>query len=85
MAENTRARSLRLEDLPCGRWKVGKIHELVKGKDQLVRSPKVLISPDKFLCRALSLLYPIECPEDKKAIQDHTEMDHYQPQLVPIM
>ena len=23
------------EDLPCGRWKIGRIQELVKGKDQL--------------------------------------------------
>ena len=25
------------EDLPRGRWKIGRIHELVKGKDQLIK------------------------------------------------
>ena len=35
------------ENLPRGRWKVGIIHELVRGRDGLVRSAKVpvLISP----------------------------------------
>ena len=35
----------------------------------LVSVEKVLISPDNFLCRVLSLLYPIECPEDRKVLQ----------------
>ena len=59
------------EDLPQGRWKVGVIHELVRGKDQMVRSARVLISPNKCLHRALSLLYPIECPETKSMRSDH--------------
>ena len=50
------------ENLPRGRWRVGVIHELVRGKDQMIRSAQVLISPNKYLHRALSLLYPIECP-----------------------
>ena len=25
------------EDLPHGQWKIGRIHELVKGKDQLIK------------------------------------------------
>ena len=59
------------EDLPRGRWKIGRIHELVKGKDQLIRSAKVVIPHRGFLHRPLSLLYPIECPEDKKVTQDN--------------
>ena len=50
------------ENLPRGRWRVGVIHELVRGKDQMIRSAQVLISPNKYLHRALGLLYPIECP-----------------------
>ena len=61
------------EDLPRGRWKVGVIHKLVRGKDQMVRSARVLISPNKCLHRALSLLYPIECPETKSMRSDHNE------------
>ena len=59
------------EDLPRGRWKVGVIHELVRRKDQMVWSARVLISPNKCLHSVLSLLYPIECPETKSMQSDH--------------
>lgn len=62
-----------IKDLTCGRWKMGRIHELVKGRDQLIRSAKILVSLKGFLRRPLSLLYPIECLEDKKVIQDDNE------------
>jgi len=52
------------ENLPCGRWKVGVIHELIQGRDGLIRLAKVLISPRSYLHRTLSLLYPIECPRE---------------------
>ena len=48
------------ENLPRGRWKVGKSHQLIKGQDQMIRSAKVLILPNKFFHRTLNLLYPIE-------------------------
>ena len=48
------------ENLPRGWWKVGIIHELIKGRDQMVCSAKVLVSTNCFLRRVLNLLYPIE-------------------------
>ena len=50
------------ENLPQGRWKVGRICELIKGADNHVISAKVTVATHKFLRRPLSLLYPIECP-----------------------
>jgi len=61
------------ENLPRGRWKVGIIHELVQGRDGLVRSAKVLISPKSYLHRALSLLYPIECPRESSTQTNRSE------------
>jgi len=49
------------ENLPHGQWKVGIIHELVQGRDRLIRLVKVLISPRSYLHRALS---SIECPRE---------------------
>ena len=51
------------DKLPSGRWKVGKISELIVGRDQRIRSAKVLIAPHRYLHRPLSLLYPLECPD----------------------
>jgi len=44
---------------------MGKIAELVTGRDQKVRSARVLVSPHKYLHCPLNLLYPIDCPADK--------------------
>ena len=71
------------EDLPRGRWKIGRIHELVKGKDQLIRSAKISIPPRGFLHRPLSLLYPIKCPEDKNVIQNNDERSHCPVKILP--
>lgn len=61
------------ENLPRGRWKTGVIHELVKGRDQVVRSVKVLVSPRTYLHRALNLLYPLECPVNTRIPADSNE------------
>ena len=53
------------ENLSRGQWKVGVIHDLIQGKDKLVRSAKVMVSPRSYLHRALCLLYPIECPGER--------------------
>ena len=37
------------DDLPHSRWKVGKIVELFMGRDQKIRSAKVLVSPRSYL------------------------------------
>ena len=61
------------DKLPQGRWKLGKIIELIKGKDQAIRAAKLLVSPDIVLQRALNMLHPIECPEDQTIA---TQEDH---------
>ena len=49
------------EKLPCGQWRVGRISQLIRGRDQVVRSAKIKTSSKKLLHRALNMLYPIEC------------------------
>ena len=49
------------DNLPRGQWRVGKISELIKGRDERVRSVKVTVAPHKVLHRALNMLYPLEC------------------------
>ena len=61
------------ENLPRGRWKVGVIHKLIQGKDKLVRLAKVMVSPRSYLHRALSLLYPIECPGGRNMQHDNND------------
>ena len=51
------------DNLPRGRWKVGKISELIMVRDQRVRSAKLLVAPHRYLHRPLCLLYPLECPD----------------------
>jgi len=62
------------ENLPRGRWKVGVIHELIQGKDKLICSARVLVSPMCYLYRALSLLYPIECPGERIPLRDNSDI-----------
>ena len=63
------------DDLPRSRWKVGKIVELFMGRDQKIRSAKVLVSPCSYLHRPLSLLYPIECPSKENKGVDSGRKD----------
>ena len=51
------------ENLPRGQWKVGRINKLVEGKDNLIRSAKVILPSKRCLHSTLKLLYPIECPD----------------------
>ena len=53
------------ENLPRGQWKVGRISKLIKGKDDVIRSAKVMLPSKGSLHRALKLLYPIECPDNE--------------------
>ena len=39
----------------------------------MIRSARVLVSPNKYLHRALSLLYPIECPGNESMQVDRKE------------
>jgi len=50
------------DNLPKSWWKICKIVELVTGRDQKVRSARVLVSPHKYSNRPQNLLHPIEFP-----------------------
>ena len=65
------------EDLPRGRWKVGRICELIQSRDQRIRSAKITVAPGKIIKRALSLLSPIECPEERDASKETPAMDSH--------
>ena len=62
------------ESLPCGHWRVGRIIEVIKGRDQEIRSAKVMVAPNKYLNRAISMLYPIEC-SDHDEVASYSESD----------
>ena len=56
------------EDLPRGKWKVGRICELIQSRDHRIRSVKITVAPGKIIKRAaLNLLYPIESPKERDA------------------
>ena len=70
------------ENLPRGQWKVGRISKLVEGKDNVIRSAKVMLPSKRCLHRALKLLYPIECPDteikdsgDSQSREDNSEFE----------
>ena len=71
---NLRERTQLNLNLPRGRWKTGQISELIKGADQKIRSAKVTVAPHKFLYRALSLLYPIECPDHQVNLGESSQV-----------
>ena len=64
------------ENLPRGHWRVGRIVEVIKGKDQKIRSAKVNVAPNKYLNRAVSMLYPIECPDETIIDTDVSNMEN---------
>jgi len=53
------------EDLPRGSWKIGKIVELIKSNDGLVRAARVLLPTKTVINRSLKLLYPLECETEE--------------------
>ena len=58
------------ESLPRGHWRVGRIIEVIKGRDQKIRSAKVMVAPNKYLNRAVSMLYPIECSDNDEVASE---------------
>ena len=58
------------ENLPRGNWRVGRVIEVIKGKDHQIRSAKVMMAPKKYLNKAVNMLYPIECPGDDERTSD---------------
>ena len=65
------------EDLPRGRWKVGRICELIQSRDQRIRSAKITVAPGKIIKKALHFLYPIECPEERDASKETPAMNSH--------
>ena len=50
------------DNQPRGRWKMGKVVELIKGEvDGVERAAKLITAGNKFLKRPLCYLYPLEC------------------------
>ena len=58
------------DDLPRGKWRIGKLHELIISRDGEVRSAKVLLPSQKLIGRPLNLLFPIECPTEGRQPAD---------------
>ena len=56
--------------MPCGHWRVRRIIEVIKGRDQEIRSAKVMVAPNKYLNRAVSMLYPIECSDNDEVASE---------------
>ena len=53
------------DDLPRGKWRIRKIHELIKSRDGEARSAIVLLPSQKLMGRPLNLLSPLECPVER--------------------
>ena len=49
---------------------IGELEELLKGRDQEIRSGKVMVAPNKYLNRAVSMLYPIECSDNDEVASE---------------
>ena len=58
------------DDLPRGRWQVGKIVALHDSRDRSCRSAKLVLPNKKTLNRPIRLLYPIELSADTEAPTD---------------
>ena len=62
------------DELPRGKWRLGRIQELVQSEDEGFRSAKLLLPSNKLIGRSLNLLYPIECPaNDTNTEEDNAE------------
>ena len=53
---------------------IGELEELLKllreDGDQEIRSAKVMVAPNKYLNRAVSMLYPIECSDNDEVASE---------------
>ena len=58
------------DNLPRAAWKLGKILDLVQGRDGKVRSAEVLLPGHTKISRASNCLYPLEMPICEKETDD---------------
>ena len=58
------------DNLPRAAWKLGKILDLVQGRDGKVRSAEVLLPGHTRISRAINCLYPLEMPICEKETDD---------------
>ena len=64
------------EDSPRGKWRMGKLEELIQSNDTEIRAAKVRMSNGNLLKRPLNLLYPMELAESTETEQPKDiEMD----------
>ena len=68
------------DNLPRGCWRIGRITELIRSRDQQVRSARVLLPSKKVIGHPLNLLYPIECSEKEGGIVE----DEQKPEDPPV-
>ena len=62
------------ENTPRGTWKIGKIIELIKSQDNIIRAAKVMTRNKTILQRSLVHLYPLEC-NDESNNNNHNKHD----------
>ena len=58
--------------MPRAAWKLGKIIDLVQGRDGMVRSAEVLLPGHTRISRAINYLYPLEIPIYEKKVDDES-------------
>ena len=58
------------DNLPRAAWRLGKILDLVQGRDGRVRSAEVLLPEHTRISRAINFLYPLEIPICEKETDD---------------
>lgn len=62
------------ENTPRGTWKIGRIIELIKNQDNIIRTAKVMTPNKTVLQRSLVHLYPLEC-NDESNNNNHNKHD----------
>jgi len=68
------------EHQPRGKWRLGKLVELLPSSDGLVRKARVLLADKKVLNRSISQLYPLEMDTKPEALADDPDMPVQEPE-----
>ena len=65
------------EGIPRGNWKLARIVEVCKNKNNIVRSVKLLLPSHNIIRRPVSLIYPLEIQVEQNDKQDKNNDDKY--------